>query len=627
MPHDASAVIAAFLFWSVSLTHPATVRFAPHPLDRALFWLRWLFIAGVALLALGDQSMLYGASVDRQALFLALAVAALANLTLGGLSLSAQVSDSLLGALDLVCDSALAGLFLWVYQGVAVPLVLLGTLAIFNAAFRYRWRGMAVTLLLLALATLGAASRLPDLSQAQSSTLGLSLIFLAILGVLGAVLRSGGFTWRSRAIDQLESEAIRLRTTRERARAIYEMANTLSASLDYRRVLEAAQDTGALLLNEDGPHTRVISAALLFQGAEDKLRVVSSRHLTRTDEQVEIDGQRGILGLALKQAGPVFAGEALHDPELRYFAGFQEAKSLLVIPLRSGFEHYGVLVFGSDRPNAFSDEHAELLSAIGTQATLALQNAVLYQTLLNEKEKIVEVEEDARKKLSRDLHDGPTQSVAAIAMRVNYIRRLIERQPQQAIEELWKVEELARRTTKEIRHMLFTLRPLVLESQGLLAALDQLVEKMRETHGTAVTLQAQPDVEMYLDTHAQGVLFYIIEEAINNARKHAQAQQIVVRLAKREAYVLVEVEDNGIGFDVDAVTAGYDRRGSLGLVNMRERAELIEGTLRIQSAPGQGTNIAIAIPLRPDAFDNPAAPPLELRGRRARNGNPRASGR
>ncbi len=620
MPQTRQQSSRHFLFRSVSLYRSADLPTTPHHLDRALFWLRWLFIAGVVVLALGDETLLVGVRIDRQVLVSALAAAGAGNLVLGGLAFSARISDPLLGGLDLILDSALAGLFLWVYEGHALPLVLLGTLAIFNAAFRFRWGGIAVTLVLLGAATLAATERLPDLTPAQSSTLGLSLIFLAILGVLGAVLRSGGFSWRNRAIDLLESEAIRLRTTREQARAIYEMANTLSASLDYRRVLEAAQDTGALLLNERDPRTRVISAALLFQGADDKLRVISSRHLTRADEQVEIAGQRGILGLALKQAEPVFAGEALHDPELRYFAGFHDAKSVLVIPLRSGFEHYGVLVFGSERPNAFSDEHAELLNAIGTQATLSLQNAVLYQTLLDEKEKIVEVEEDARKKLSRDLHDGPTQSVAAIAMRVNYIRRLLERQPQQAIEELWKVEELARRTTKEIRHMLFTLRPLVLESQGLLAALGQLTEKMRDTHGTEVTLQAQPDVEIYLDTHAQGVLFYIIEEAINNARKHAQAQQIVVRLAKRDAFVLIEVEDNGVGFDVDAVNASYDRRGSLGMVNMRERAELIEGTLRIQSAPGRGTNIAIAIPLRSDVLDDSAAaPPLELRGRRARN--------
>jgi len=620
MPQVRQPSLRHFLFRGSPLNRPIASVHAPHALDRALFWLRWLFIAGVIALALVEPLPLDTAPIDRERLLTAATIAAGVNLALGALALVGRISDRVLGGLDLVSDSALAGLFLWVYSGVVLPLVLLGTLAMFHAAFRFRWAGITVTLGLLVVAALVAAGRLPALSEERSSALGLSLIYLATLGVLGAVLRSGGWTWRSRALDHLESEAIRLRTTRERTRAIYEMANTLSASLDYRRVLEAAQDTGALLLDETGPQTRVVSAALLFQGNEDKLRIVSSRYLTRADEQVEITGSRGILGLALKQAEPVFAGDALRDPELRYFVGFQDAKSLLVIPLRSGFEHYGALVFGCDKPNAFSDEHAELLNAIGTQATLALQNAVLYQTLLNEKEKIVEVEEDARKKLSRDLHDGPTQSVAAIAMRVNYIRRLIERQPQQAVEELWKVEELARRTTKEIRHMLFTLRPLVLESQGLIAAVRQLAEKMRDTHGAEITLQAQPDVELYLDTHAQGVLFYIIEEAVNNARKHAQAQEITVRIGKHESFVVVEVEDHGVGFDVDEVTAGYDRRGSLGLVNMRERAELIEGTLRIQSTPGRGTTISVAIPIRPDTSNGSTPmPPLELRGRRARD--------
>ncbi len=282
------------------------------------------------------------------------------------------------------------------------------------------------------------------------------------------------------------------------------------------------------------------------------------------------------------------------------------------------------MIFGCDQPNAFSDDHLELMTAIGTQATVSLQNAVLYQNLKTEKEKIVEVEEDARKKLSRDLHDGPTQSVAAIAMRVNYIRRLIERQPQQAIEELWKVEELARRTTKEIRHMLFTLRPLVLETQGLLPALGQLAEKMRDTHDTNVVLQALPDVENYLDTNAQGVLFYVIEEAVNNARKHAESEHIWVRLYHRDQrYVVVEIEDDGKGFDVQAVDANYDQRGSLGMINMRERAELIEGTARVQSAPGRGTKITVVIPAHPTngagALEeaSESGPPLELQSHRA----------
>ncbi|NLF74766.1 MAG: hypothetical protein GX573_03650, partial [Chloroflexi bacterium] len=167
---------------------------------------------------------------------------------------------------------------------------------------------------------------------------------------------------------------------------------------------------------------------------------------------------------------------------------------------------------------------------------------------------------------------------------------------------------------------LFTLRPLVLESQGLLAALSQLSEKMKDTHDTTVLLRGQTDIEQYLDTNAQGVLFYIIEEAVNNARKHAKSQQIWVRLYRREAFVVVEIEDDGVGFDVGAVDASYDQRGSLGMVNMRERAELIEGTLRIQSAKGRGTKISVLVPIErvggrgARGGDSGPAPQLTLQG-------------
>jgi signal transduction histidine kinase len=90
---------------------------------------------------------------------------------------------------------------------------------------------------------------------------------------------------------------------------------------------------------------------------------------------------------------------------------------------------------------------------------------------------MMDIQEEARKKIARDLHDGPTQSIAAIAMRVNFARRLMERDFKAASEELYKIEELARRTTKEIRHMLFTLRPLVLESQGLVATSSRWLRK------------------------------------------------------------------------------------------------------------------------------------------------------
>ena len=607
----------------------ATLPLSSHRLDKALFWVRWLFLIGLVALVMTYNAAADQDSITPQTLAIGIGIAIVGNLLLGVLALIPTLGDGLLIMSGVLLDCVLAVLFFAVCQGRTEPLLIMGGLALFSAAYRSGWRGVGGAWGFLAAASLIAVMMLENRDDVLMD-LGLNLLFLLIFGVLGVVLRYGGWSTHSsqNTLDQREVEANRLRAARERARAIYEMANTLSATLDYRRVLDALQDVGQLGLREMGPEARLTSAVLLFQGEDNKLRVVTARRLTRADEQVTVPGSRGVLGLALKQAEPVFAGDAIRDPELRYFVAFQEARSVLAIPLRAGYDNYGVLVFGCDQPNAFSDEHVELLSAIGTQATIALQNAVLYQNLLNEKERIVEVEEDARKKLARDLHDGPTQSVAAIAMRVNYIRRLIERQPQQAVEELWKVEELARRTTKEIRHMLFTMRPLVLETQGLVAALGQLVEKMRDTYDLNVILQGQPAVEELIDTHAQGVLFYIVEEAVNNARKHSQAEHIWVRLYRRETFVIIEIEDDGVGFDVEAVDSSYDQRGSLGMVNMRERAELIEGTLRIQSAKGRGTKITILISLQASRSSadgaDAAAPPLQLQSQRARQQTPAA---
>ena len=433
-----------------------------------------------------------------------------------------------------------------------------------------------------------------------------SVEILSLLVILGAVLIGIPFMLvnrrrapiRALTLAEREKEAKRLRASGERERAFYELTTTLSKTLDYRKLLEEIQNIGHLATFHDDPTDRLVSAALVFEAAGSALKVASSRGLTQNDKTVMVPGKAGVLGLALQQSNPVFAGLPGRDPELQYFAAFLDCRSILALPLRAGFEYYGVLVFGSTQPDAFSEDYVDLLKAVGTQATVALQNAALYQRVLAEKERIVEVEEDARKKLARALHDGPTQSIAAIAMRINYIRRLVEKQNEEAHHELGKIEDIARRTTKEIRHMLFTLRPLILETQGLVAALEQLSEKMRETHDQNVLIQAQSGIERWLDNNSQGVIFYIVEEAVNNARKHAQAQHIWVRLYQRKAYFFIEIEDDGVGFDKASVDGNYESRGSLGMVNMRERTELVEGSLNITSQEGAGTKISVLVPIK-----------------------------
>jgi len=176
--------------------------------------------------------------------------------------------------------------------------------------------------------------------------------------------------------------------------------------------------------------------------------------------------------------------------------------------------------------------------------------------------------------------------------------------PAAAAKELAKLEDMARRTTKEIRHMLFTLRPLVLESQGLVAALQAMAGKMKETYSQTVLVNIDGGLLGQLEMGRQGVIFYIVEEAVNNARKHARAAHIGVRLRSlEEGLALLEIQDDGVGFDVEAVNRTYDNRGSLGMVNLRERTELVNGLLHIQSAPGKGTRVQVFIPLTEEVAD------------------------
>jgi signal transduction histidine kinase len=152
--------------------------------------------------------------------------------------------------------------------------------------------------------------------------------------------------------------------------------------------------------------------------------------------------------------------------------------------------------------------------------------------------------------------------------------------------------------------MLFTLRPLVLESQGLVAALESMAEKVRETYCQDVTIQADLRLVDLLEMTKQAIVFYIAEEAVTNARKHAQAPHIWVRLKLlKDELCLLEIEDDGVGFDVSAIDSTYHERGSLGMVNLRERSELVNGVLHIESTPGKGTQIQVVIPLTEEAAD------------------------
>ena len=172
---------------------------------------------------------------------------------------------------------------------------------------------------------------------------------------------------------------------------------------------------------------------------------------------------------------------------------------------------------------------------------------------------------------------------------------MLERDPKRVITELDKLGSLAKRTTHEVRTMLFELRPLALETQGLDVTLRQYLERFQNAT-TTISLDSN-EITIDLDTKVEGTLFNIIQEAINNALKYAKASQIWVRLKETPTALEVTIQDNGAGFDLQKVLDSYEKRGSFGLLNIEERAKLIGGAAELMSAPGQGTTVRVTVPL------------------------------
>lgn len=567
--------------------------------------LRWFLLLAVASV-IGLDVALRDTTFPRIALVFII-VGSVANLVALILHLQDATSQPFRN-LMLLHDVLLSVGFILTSPDLRDQLLFISLIPITVAALRISWvPSAAVTLLVVALYWLTAWF---DLGMSLSSpamdlvttmllpvTNGLVMIVAGLgIGQIGGRIKQTLIAEREEGERQSHQE---LRMAHRRASLIFDLASTLSATLNYERILEAALDishAGLAEFFEGSEELTQIGLILLF-GMDESLYVAKAHGLSSREEQLRLSAKEGILGHALESAEPVVTNDPVADPELAQIHRMHSCLQAIAVPLRAGYDSYGLLVLGSSEPDLYTGDFQDLLTAICNQAVLALQNARLYGNLMDEKDRLVNVEEDARKKLARNLHDGPTQTIAAIAMRLNYIRLLVEQSPPEAMQEIQQLESLARRTTKEIRQMLFTLRPLILETQGLIAALEQLRQKIQETSAVTLHLEADREVERLLSKDAKGSIFYIVEEATNNARKHAEADNIWIRLLQRGMNVVAEVEDDGKGFDVVAMEANYASRGSLGMINLRERAVLVKGKTVINSSPGHGTKVMVTVPV------------------------------
>ena len=511
--------------------------------------------------------------------------------------------------INLLADVLCTMLIFIASGGIAGPVLWVGALSVSSASIYFLLPGSLLIAILTSLLETAYVYYQTDGHFSLTFLvlmIGLNMTAGLITGLLSnPLIKRLRVSYQNILRQRREAEAKVQRAERERMKALFQITETMSGTLNYQTVLQTALDGSVTALGvSQAEGKNLLSAFLLFQ--DGKLKMVSARGFPPRDLNIALKGEAGGIHLAISSGNPQLIQDPNKDPELRNLVGLQDNPVVFCIPLIRGLNAFGVLVYAHPDPNFFLQDRRDILEMVSNQSLIAIQNARLFQDITTEKERIVSSQEEAQKKLARDLHDGPTQSVSAIAMRLAITRKLFVTNPREALEEIIKVEDLARRTTQEIRHMLFTLRPLILETEGLTAAIQTIADKMGELYQQNVKVDIDPRAADELDMSKSTVLFNLAEEAINNARKHAAASEVVVRLkyVQNEPHIAVlEVIDNGKGFDVKEVMGSYERRGSLGMVNLRERTDLINGLLKIDSELGKGTRIRVFIPLDQDAVD------------------------
>lgn len=308
------------------------------------------------------------------------------------------------------------------------------------------------------------------------------------------------------------------------------------------------------------------------------------------DPQFNFNPSRLKIGAEGVTGRVVATGQALYLPDVREDPGYVEMKgsgtlSELTVPIKVKGKVIGALDAQSERLNAFDDSDLMVLQSLADQTAVAVENAQLYK----QAQQLAVVEE--RNRLARELHDSVTQALYGITLHAEAAyRQLGAQRPDLANEQLSELRSTAQEALREMRLLIFELRPSVVEMQGLVPALRARLEAVEERAGLRVEMNL--DEHLDLSDRVQDGLYRIAQEALNNALKHAKANQIVLNLSGTLSKVTLEILDDGLGFKPDEAIEG----GGLGLDGIIERAELLRGELTIDSWPGKGTTIRIEVP-------------------------------
>lgn len=407
---------------------------------------------------------------------------------------------------------------------------------------------------------------------------------LALLSVVGS--QAGSIIENSLLYTRLKGVSRELKQRVEELSTMQEIARELNASLDLDRVLNLVLERAIQLTSAQAG---VI--ALLDKG-RGGLFIAAMQGLPPHTEVYRFQPwplERGIVGRVARTGQPSLVADVSQDPD--YVVVLPQTRSQLTVPLLAKGQAIGVIALESSELVGFDEEDLRYLSSLADQAAIAINNAQLHSRA----EELATAEE--RDRIAREMHDGLAQDLAALFLRVQRSLKLIDTDPVTAKMELIKIGTVLQQDTQELRRLILALRPLDLEELGFSSALHRLIREFEADNVLTIHLSGVEDAPC-LSRELEFVLFRVVQESLNNVRKHAQANNVWIDLALHApGAVSLTIRDDGRGFDSgEAVIEGLSR-GRLGLLHMQERVEAIGGTLAIETAPTSGTRVAVTLPI------------------------------
>jgi signal transduction histidine kinase len=313
-----------------------------------------------------------------------------------------------------------------------------------------------------------------------------------------------------------------------------------------------------------------------------------------SDELIESLGplprQHGMLGAMFESPDPYRTADMHQHPRFRGWwpKGHPDMRSFLGVPIVARDEVIGAFYL-TEKVGAkdFSDTDQELIELLAAHASIAITNA-----RLNERSRELSTLSE-RNRLALELHDAVSQRLFSLVLTAEAAGELLDRDAAAARGQVEKLKLLAQQALDELRSLIFELRPPDLERDGLCGALRKHVEVLRRLQPGAGEIDLDLEAEIERDPARDQELLRIAQEALQNALRHARAQHVRVRLTQQNGHLLLEVADDGVGFDPDAPEL---RSRRLGLTSMEERAERIGARLEIESELGKGTAVKLEAP-------------------------------